>query len=65
MCMQLSPLEREAFLNVKRAFNTAFLLNPDKAISALQRCTEHGKMHDQRGLLKFAELPRFLPTKSE
>jgi glycolate oxidase len=59
MCVQFSPLEREAFFNVKRAFDTAFLLNPDKAIPTLQRCAEYGKMHVQRGQLKFAELPRF------
>ncbi|MFJ2989834.1 FAD-linked oxidase C-terminal domain-containing protein [Collimonas sp. NPDC087041] len=59
MCVQFSPLEREAFFNVKRAFDTAFLLNPDKAIPTLQRCAEYGKMHVQRGQLKFPELPRF------
>ncbi|SFH98457.1 glycolate oxidase [Collimonas sp. OK307] len=59
MCVQFSPLEREAFFNVKRAFDTAFLLNPDKAIPTLQRCAEYGKMHVQRGQLKFADLPRF------
>ncbi|AIY39976.1 Glycolate dehydrogenase [Collimonas arenae] len=59
MCVQFSPLEREAFFNVKRAFDTAFLLNPDKAIPTLQRCAEYGKMHVQRGLIKFPDLPRF------
>ncbi|MDP5008555.1 MAG: FAD-binding oxidoreductase, partial [Glaciimonas sp.] len=37
MCVQFSPLEREAFFKVKYAFDTAFLLNPDKAIPTLQR----------------------------
>ncbi|KAF3997379.1 FAD-linked oxidase C-terminal domain-containing protein [Glaciimonas immobilis] len=59
MCVQFSPLEREAFFGVKRAFDTAFLLNPDKAIPTLQRCAEYGKMHVQRGQLKFPDLPRF------
>lgn len=59
MCVQFSPLEREAFFSVKRAFDTAFLLNPDKAIPTLQRCAEYGKMHIQRGALKFPDLPRF------
>ncbi|MEO6917925.1 MAG: FAD-linked oxidase C-terminal domain-containing protein [Collimonas sp.] len=59
MCVQFSPLEREAFFNVKRAFDTAFLLNPDKAIPTLQRCAEYGKMHVQRGQIKFPDLPRF------
>ncbi|WP_151636741.1 FAD-linked oxidase C-terminal domain-containing protein [Noviherbaspirillum aerium] len=59
MCVQYSPQEREAFFAVKRAFDTAFLLNPDKAIPSLHRCAEYGKMHVQRGQLKFADLPRF------
>jgi glycolate oxidase len=59
MCVQFSPLEREAFFGVKRAFDTAFLLNPDKAIPTLQRCAEYGKMHVQRGQIKFPDLPRF------
>ena len=59
MCVQFAPAEREAFFAVKRAFDTAFLLNPDKAIPTLQRCAEYGKMHVQRGQLKFPELPRF------
>jgi glycolate oxidase len=59
MCVQYSPEEREAFFAVKRAFDTAFLLNPDKAIPSLHRCAEYGKMHVQRGQLKFPDLPRF------
>ena len=59
MCVQYSPQEREAFFAVKRAFDTAFLLNPDKAIPSLHRCAEYGKMHVQRGQLKFPDLPRF------
>ena len=59
MCVQFSPLEREAFFNVKRAFDNAFLLNPDKAIPTLHRCAEYGRMHVQRGALKFPDLPRF------
>jgi glycolate oxidase len=59
MCVQFSPLERDAFLAVKHAFDTASLLNPDKAIPTLHRCAEYGKMHVKRGELKFAELPRF------
>ena len=59
MCVQFSPVEREAFFAVKRAFDPAMLLNPDKAIPTLQRCAEFGKMHVSRGLLKFPELPRF------
>ncbi len=59
MCVQFSPAEREAFFSVKRAFDTAFLLNPDKAIPTLQRCAEYGKMHVKRGQMKFPDLPRF------
>jgi glycolate oxidase len=59
MCVQFSREEIDAFFAVKRAFDTAFLLNPDKAIPTLQRCAEYGKMHVKRGQLKFADLPRF------
>ncbi|SNS42573.1 glycolate oxidase [Noviherbaspirillum humi] len=59
MCVQFAPEEREAFFAVKRAFDPAFLLNPDKAIPSLHRCAEYGKMHVQRGLVKFPDLPRF------
>jgi len=59
MCVQFSPEEREAFFKVKRAFDPAFLLNPDKAIPSLHRCAEYGKMHVQRGAIKFPDLPRF------
>ena len=59
MCVQYSEQERDAFFAVKRAFDTAFLLNPDKAIPTLVRCAEYGKMHVKRGELKFSDLPRF------
>ncbi len=59
MCVQFSPEEIAAFFAVKRAFDTAFLLNPDKAIPTLRRCAEYGRMHVKRGQLKFADLPRF------
>jgi glycolate oxidase len=59
MCVQFSKQELEAFIAVKRAFDTAFLLNPDKAIPTLRRCAEYGKMHVKRGQMKFPELPRF------
>lgn len=59
MCVQFSPQELQAFGAVKRAFDSALLLNPNKAIPTLNRCAEYGKMHVQRGLLKFANLPRF------
>jgi glycolate oxidase len=59
MCVQFSRSEIDAFFAVKRAFDTAFLLNPDKAIPTLNRCAEYGRMHVKRGQLKFADLPRF------
>jgi glycolate oxidase len=59
MCVQFSPAERESFCGVKRAFDPQGLLNPGKVIPTLQRCAEYGKMHVHRGMLPFAELPRF------
>ncbi len=59
MCVQFSPQELDAFFAVKRAFDTAFLLNPDKAIPTLNRCAENGKMRVTGGQMKFAHLPRF------
>ncbi|MDE2428001.1 MAG: FAD-binding protein [Burkholderiales bacterium] len=59
MCVQFSMDEIEAFTAVKRAFDTAFLLNPDKAIPTLHRCAEYGRMHVKKGMLKFPDIPRF------
>ena len=59
MCVQFSPAEREQMLALKRAFDPKALLNPGKAIPSLARCAEYGKMHVRRGLLPFADIPRF------
>ncbi len=59
MCVQFSPEERDAFFAVKRAFDPASLLNPDKGIPTRARCAEYGKMHIRGGLLPHPELPRF------
>jgi glycolate oxidase len=59
MCVQFTLQEREAFFGVKRAFDPAFLFNPDKAIPTLNRCAENGKMRVSGGQMKFANLPRF------
>jgi glycolate oxidase len=59
MCVQFAPEEREQLLALKRAFDSAGLLNPGKLIPTLQRCAEYGRMHVKKGLLPFAELPRF------
>jgi len=59
MCAQFSAREIGAFIAVKRAFDGAYLLNPNKAIPTLNRCAEYGKMRVSRGQLAFAHLPRF------
>jgi FAD/FMN-containing dehydrogenase len=59
MCVQFSPGEREQMFAIKRAFDPSGLLNPGKVIPSLARCAEYGKMHVKRGLLPFAEIPRF------
>jgi len=59
MCVQFSRPELEAFFAVKRAFDPAMLLNPDKAIPTLHRCAEYGRMHVRGGQLPFSDLPRF------
>jgi glycolate oxidase len=59
MCAQFTTAEIAAFIAVKRAFDTAFLLNPNKAIPTLVRCVEYGKQRAKTGLTKFADLPRF------
>ena len=59
MCVQFSPVERDAFLRIKAAFDATGLLNPGKAIPTLARCAEYGKMHVHRGALPHADIPRF------
>ena len=44
---------------LKLAFDPAGALNPGKVIPTLHRCAEYGKMHVSRGLLPFADIPRF------
>jgi glycolate oxidase len=59
MCVQFSRDELDMFMAVKRAFDPACLLNPEKVIPTLARCAEYGKMHVHGGALAFPELPRF------
>jgi glycolate oxidase len=59
MCVQFAPAELELMHALKRAFDSKELLNPGKVIPTLQRCAEYGKMHVKRGLLPFADIPRF------
>lgn len=59
MCVQFSPDELDAFAGVKRAFDPAGLLNPEKVIPTLTRCAKYGKMHVHAGDITFPDLPRF------
>jgi len=59
MCVQFSAEELAQMHALKRAFDPAELLNPGKVIPTLQRCAEGGKMHVRRGVLPFADIPRF------
>ena len=58
MCDQFGADELRAFHAVKRAFDPAGLLNPDKAIPTLHRCAELGRMHVHHGKIAFPELER-------
>ena len=59
MCVQFEAPELEHFRGVKRAFDPAGLLNPDKGIPSLHRCAEFGRMHIHGGALPHPDLPRF------
>jgi len=59
MCVQFSRVEHDQMLALKHAFDPSSLLNPGKVIPSLARCAEYGKMHVRRGLLPFADIPRF------
>jgi len=59
MCLQFRTAELEAFHAIKRAFDPRGLLNPGKAVPALARCAEFGRMHVHAGKLDHPALPRF------
>ena len=59
MCSQFTDTEREAFFDVKRAFDPKQLLNPGKAIPSLHRCAEYGRMRVSGGQMPHADIPRF------
>ncbi len=59
MCSQFSRPELEAFLAVKKAFDPAGLLNPEKVVPTLHRCAEYGRMRVSGGKLPFADIERF------
>jgi len=55
MCGQFTVHEVAAFIGVKRAFDGAFLLNPNKAIPTLDRCAAYGKRQARGGIFKFVK----------
>jgi glycolate oxidase len=59
MCVQFSPAENAQMAAVKLAFDPTGMLNPGKVIPTLNRCAEYGRMHVKRGMLAFADIPRF------
>jgi glycolate oxidase len=59
MCIQFGGPSLEIFRGVKRAFDPAGLLNPDKGVPSLHRCAEFGRMHVHGGAVPHPELPRF------
>jgi len=59
MCIQFGTAELEIFHAIKRAYDPKGLLNPGKAVPALSRCAEFGRMHVKAGKLNHPELPRF------
>ncbi len=59
MCAQFGAGELRMFHAVKAAFDPKGLLNPGKAVPALTRCAEFGRMHVHGGKLNHPQLPRF------
>ena len=59
MCTQFTEAELALLRAVKRAFDPAGLLNPDKGVPSLHRCAEYGRMKVSGGKLPFPELERF------
>ncbi len=59
MCAQFGSGELQMFHAVKTAFDPKGLLNPGKAVPALTRCAEFGRMHVHGGKLNHPQLPRF------
>ena len=58
LCTQYTDEVREAFFAVKRSFDPAGLLNPEKGVPSLHRCAEYGRMKVHAGQVKFPELER-------
>jgi glycolate oxidase len=57
--MKFSAEKLDAFRAVKRAFDPAGVLNPEKLIPTLHRCAEFGRMRVHRGAVRSPALPRF------
>lgn len=59
MCLQFSPDENQAFLDLKDAWDPAGMFNPGKAIPTPHRCAEGGALHVHDGQFPHPELERF------
>ena len=59
MCLQFPAAVLRQFHDLKRAFDTAGILNPGKAVPTLARCAEFGQMHVHAGELNFPAIERF------
>jgi len=59
MCSQFGADELRQFHLIKDVFDPRRLLNPGKAVPALHRCAELGRMHVHAGKIAHPELERF------
>ena len=59
MCVQFRAPELAMFHAVKEAFDPTRILNPDKGIPLLKRCSEWGGMHASAGRIVHNDIPRF------
>jgi glycolate oxidase len=59
MCVQFRLAELAMFHAIKKAFDPAGILNPDKGIPTLKRCSEWGGMHVRDGQMPRSDIPRF------
>jgi glycolate oxidase len=59
MCVQFRSAELAMFHAVKEAFDPNRILNPDKGIPLLKRCSEWGGMHASAGRIIHPDIPRF------
>ncbi len=59
MCVQFRSAELAMFHAIKKAFDPAGILNPEKGIPTLKRCSEWGGMHVRDGQMPRSEIPRF------